>query len=266
MSLGTLDWGGSYVGRRTGMRRRGFVVDMPLLITLLLVSALGLTVLYSAAGGNPAPVLRQGIRLAIGFGVCLLIAQLPPRYLRMWTPWLFFAVLGLLLLVATIGVTEKGAQRWLDLQLFRFQPSELMKIVTPMMIAWYMHERCLPPSFLQLIAMALIVAAPALLIARQPDLGTALLVTAAGGLTVLLAGINLRVITGLFVIGLVSVPVLWSRMFEYQRARVITFLNPESDPLGAGYNIIQSKIAIGSGGLFGKGWLNGTQAHLEFLP
>jgi len=164
------------------------------------------------------------------------------------------------------GVTGGGAQRWLDVGLFRFQPSEIMKISVPMMVAWFMHERTLPPTFTHLLVLMLIMCVPTLLIARQPDLGTAILVMASGGLTVLLAGLSLKLILGLGVIALGSIPVLWNYMLDYQRARVLTFLNPESDPLGAGYNIIQSKIALGSGGLFGKGWLNGTQAHLEFLP
>jgi rod shape determining protein RodA len=141
-----------------------------------------------------------------------------------------------------------------------------MKLAAPMMVAWFMHERRLPPTFLQVITMGLIVLVPALLIAEQPDLGTALLVIAAGGLTILLAGISIRIIVALGVLGLAAAPVVWHFMHEYQRNRVFTFLNPESDPLGTGYNTIQAKIAIGSGGLFGKGWLNGTQAHLEFLP
>jgi rod shape determining protein RodA len=164
------------------------------------------------------------------------------------------------------GVTGKGAQRWLNLGFVTFQPSELMKLAVPLMLAWFLHDRPLPPSLVQLVVMALIVGAPALIIADQPDLGTALLVVAAGGLTILLAGISVRLISFFAVAGLVSAPILWRFMLDYQRARVLTFLNPETDPLGTGYNIIQSKIAIGSGGLFGKGWFNGTQAHLEFLP
>jgi rod shape determining protein RodA len=195
-----------------------------------------------------------------------LLAQIPPRYLRMWTPWAFFLGMGLLLAVMVEGQIGKGAQRWLDLGIVSFQPSELMKLAVPMMVAWFMHERRLPPTFMQVVAMTLIVLVPALLIAEQPDLGTALLVIAAGGLTILLAGVGWRVILSVVVLALATAPVLWAYMREYQRARVFTFLNPESDPLGTGYNIIQSKIAIGSGGLFGRGWLQGTQAHLEFLP
>jgi rod shape determining protein RodA len=164
------------------------------------------------------------------------------------------------------GEIGKGAQRWLDLGFVRFQPSELLKLAAPMMVAWFMHDRRLPPTFLQVVTMTLIVLVPALLIVEQPDLGTAMLVLAAGGLTILLAGISFRVIIAVGLLGAAAVPLLWAYMRDYQRARVFTFLNPESDPLGTGYNTIQAKIAIGSGGLFGKGWLNGTQAHLEFLP
>ena len=172
----------------------------------------------------------------------------------------------LLVLVIVTGVVGQGAQRWLDLGIVRFQPSELLKLAVPMMVAWFMHERRLPPTFTQLLVVILIISIPAVLIARQPDLGTAILVVAAGGFAVLVAGVSVRVISALGLAGVVSAPLLWHFMRDYQRARVLTFLNPESDPLGAGYNIIQSKIALGSGGLFGKGWLNGTQAHLEFLP
>jgi rod shape determining protein RodA len=265
VSLGSLDWGRQPAGR-FGPSPLGLAIDLPLLVTLIAVAAIGLFVLYSAVGGNSTLVIRQGIRFLIGIGAFVLLAQVPPRYLRIWTPWLFSIVLAMLVLVAVIGATEKGAQRWLDLGFFRFQPSELMKLAAPMMVAWYMHERRLPPTWVQLLVMTLLATAPALLIARQPDLGTAMLVAAAGGLAILLAGVSLRVIGSLLAMALISAPLLWHHMLDYQRARVLTFLNPESDPLGAGYNIIQSKIAIGSGGLFGKGWLNGTQAHLEFLP
>ncbi|HEY5623011.1 MAG TPA: rod shape-determining protein RodA, partial [Gammaproteobacteria bacterium] len=195
-----------------------------------------------------------------------IVSQIPPRLLRLWTPWLFFLGVGLLVLVLFHGTVGQGAQRWLDLGIVRFQPSELLKLAVPMMVAFYMHERSLPPTFPQLLVVLVMVLVPAVLIARQPDLGTALLVVAAGGLAILLAGISVKVISAFAVLGVGSAPLLWYFMHDYQRARVMTFLNPESDPLGAGYNIIQSKIALGSGGLFGKGWMNGTQAHLEFLP
>jgi rod shape determining protein RodA len=221
-------------------------------------AAAPLLVLFSGCMG--------GVRLSAGLVAFFVVAQINPRVLRVWSPWLFVAVLGLLLLVMLEGEIGKGAQRWLDLRVVTFQPSELMKLAVPLMVAWFLHERALPPTLMQLCILGLIVLVPALLIARQPDLGTAIMVVAAGGLTILLAGVTLRIIALVAMLGVASGPLLWAFMLDYQRARVLMFLNPESDPLGAGYNIIQSKIAIGSGGLFGKGWLNGTQAHLEFLP
>ncbi|MFL2546138.1 MAG: rod shape-determining protein RodA [Candidatus Rariloculaceae bacterium] len=241
-------------------------MDTPILVTLLAVSGFGIVVLYSAVGGESSLLMRQGIRVFVAFSAFFVVAQISPRALMMWTPWVFFAGVGLLVLVMVNGVVGQGAQRWLDLGVVRFQPSELLKLAVPMMVAWYLRDRRLPPSLLQLLVIALIIFTPAFLIAQQPDLGTSLLVIAAGGFAVFFAGVSIRVISVLGVMGLVSAPVFWHFMREYQRARVMTFLNPESDPLGAGYNIIQSKIALGSGGLFGKGWMNGTQAHLEFLP
>ncbi|HEX7081766.1 MAG TPA: rod shape-determining protein RodA [Gammaproteobacteria bacterium] len=266
MSLASLEWGAK-TRKTLGRPLLGrLVVDLPLLLTLLAVTAIGLVVLYSAVGEDLGRVARQGVRAAAGFAAFFVLAQLPPRYLRLWAPWLYCGVLGLLLAVAVEGEISQGAQRWLDIGIMRFQPSELMKLAAPMMVAWFMHDRTLPPTFPQLLVLLLIVAVPSVLIAEQPDLGTALLVIAAGGLTVLLAGISVRLIAFAVALCLGLAPLLWMSMLDYQRARVLTFLNPESDPLGAGYNIIQSKIAIGSGHLFGKGWLNGTQAHLEFLP
>jgi rod shape determining protein RodA len=266
MSLSSLDWGRAGGGARRRHRLGAWNLDMPLLIMLVAVVSFGLVVLYSAVGADAGLVMRQGMRFALGLAAFVVIAQLPPHYLRIFTPWLFFIGIGLLLVVAVEGQIGKGAQRWLNLGFVTFQPSEIMKLAAPMMVAWFMHERRLPPTFPQVLVLVLIVLLPSLLIVEQPDLGTALLVIAAGGLAILLAGISMRVIVGVGLLALSAAPVLWAYMRDYQRQRVFTFLNPESDPLGAGYNIIQSKIAIGSGGLFGKGWLNGTQAHLEFLP
>ena len=267
MSLGSIDWGSAPRDSVRRVRPFGINMDMPLLVTLLLVTALGFVVLYSAVGEDLTLMFRQGMRFAFAFTIFFVLAQVPPRYLRIWTPWLFFAVLGLLVLVLLKGEIGKGAQRWLNLGLVTFQPSELMKLAVPMMIAWYMHERQLPPRRSQLLVMTILVLVPATIIARQPDLGTALLVVAAGAMTILLAGVSVRIISVLVTLALSAAPILWFFvMHDYQKARVLTFLEPESDPLGAGYNAIQSQIAIGSGGLFGKGWLNGTQAHLEFLP
>jgi len=266
MSLGSIELGRHPAAVLRPLRFRSVVVDFPLLVILLAISAYGFIVLYSALEEDSALLVRQAVRLAIAFATFLVIAQIPPRILRMWTPWVFCFGLLLLGIVEIKGDIGKGAQRWLDLGILRFQPSEIMKLAVPMMVAWYMHERTLPPKISQIIVLLIIVMAPALMVARQPDLGTALLIVAAGGITILLAGVSLRLIIAAGVIAVGSAPLLWHFMREYQRARVMTFLNPESDPLGAGYNIIQSKIALGSGGLFGKGWLNGTQAHLEFLP
>jgi rod shape determining protein RodA len=266
MSLASLDWGRT---SRTGRKPRGLsglVVDVPLLIPILLIVGIGFVVLYSALLKDAGLLARQGLRFGLGLAAFLFFSQIPPRYLRMWTPWVFFLGIGLLLVVMIEGEIGKGAQRWLDLGIVRFQPSELLKLAVPMMVAWFMHDRRLPPTFLQVVLMTLIVLVPALLIVEQPDLGTAMLVIAAGGLTILLAGISFRVMLAVGALGAAAVPLLWAYMRDYQRARVFTFLNPESDPLGTGYNTIQAKIAIGSGGLFGKGWFNGTQAHLEFLP
>tara|TARA_B100000029_G_C17602322_1_gene966236 strand:- start:2079 stop:3155 length:1077 start_codon:yes stop_codon:yes gene_type:complete len=246
--------------------QRGVVIDIPILITTVAIAILGCVILYSAVGESSSAVFRQALRFGVAFTVFIIVSQISPRLMRVWTPWVFCITLGLLIMVLVNGVVGGGAQRWLDVGIIRFQPSEIMKICVPMMVAWFMHDRPLPPTFSQLVVLLLIFCFPAFLIALQPDLGTALLVMLSGGFTVLLAGLSLRLIGILGALTLGSIPVLWHYMLDYQRARVMTFLSPESDPLGAGYNIIQSKIALGSGGLFGKGWLNGTQAHLEFLP
>lgn len=251
-----------------GTRLLGRIVvpDLPLVLSSLAVCALGLVIVYSAVDQSVPLLLRQGVRLFIAVLAFVFVAQLSPKTLRAWTPWIFLGSLGLLLWVLIGGAVGNNAQRWINLGFMRFQPSEIFKIAVPMMIAWYMHERALPPRLLDLLVMGCITIVPAVLIVRQPDLGTAALVLAAGGLTVVLAGVRLKVMALFTVLALGMAPVLWNNMLEYQRARVLTFLSPESDPLGTGYNIIQSKIALGSGGLFGKGWLNGTQSHLEFLP
>jgi len=240
-------------------------IDGPLLGALLLTSSLGLVVLYSAVSENMDLWLQQCVRLFIALVGMLIIAQLPPDLMRRWTPWGYLVGLILLVLVLALGEVGQGAQRWLDLGI-RFQPSEIMKLAVPMMAAWYLHDRQLPPRFLDLVTIAVLIVVPTTMIAIQPDLGTSLLIAAAGILVIVLAGLSMRV---MMLLGVASIPgamVLWNFMQDYQKQRVLTLLNPDSDPLGAGYNIIQSKIAIGSGGLFGKGWTNGSQAQLEFLP
>jgi len=241
-------------------------LDLPLLFGILLLAGLGFVVLYSAGGQDAALLVRQGIRLLMAIGIMFLVALVPPRHLAFWAPWLYGASILLLLAVLFVGDVGKGAQRWLDLRVIRFQPSEMVKITVPAMVAWFLAERPLPPRFLSIMTAGLIILVPTVLIARQPDLGTALLVAASGALVLLLAGIGWRLIGVVTVLLGACAPILWYLMHDYQRQRVLTFLNPESDPLGSGYHIIQSKIAIGSGGLYGKGWLNGTQSHLDFLP
>ena len=240
-------------------------IDGPLFVGLLLICILGLFVMYSAVGENNRLLLNQIIRLSVAIVAMLMVAQLPPDFLRRWTPWAYLAGLALLLLVLTKGDIGQGARRWLNLGI-RFQPSEAMKLAVPMMTAWFLHDRQLPPRASDLLIIALLIAVPTYLIARQPDLGTSLLIAASGVIVIVLAGISFRLIAGLGALAIPGALVLWNFMQDYQKQRVLTLFNPDSDPLGAGYNIIQSKIAIGSGGLFGKGWTNGSQSHLEFLP
>jgi rod shape determining protein RodA len=211
-------------------------------------------------------VLRTVARLVLGTIAMLLLARVNPNFLRRSTPWIYAAGCVLLLIVAAIGHVGMGAQRWLNLGLFRFQPSELMKLAVPMMCAWFLHERALPPGWGALATVGVLILLPVGLVAVQPDLGTAALIAVAGALVVVLAGLRVRFMAGLAALGAAAAWFGWSFMHDYQRKRVLTFLNPQTDPLGAGYHIIQSQIAIGSGGVFGKGWMNGSQAQLEFLP
>ncbi|MGD2055194.1 MAG: rod shape-determining protein RodA [Gammaproteobacteria bacterium] len=241
-------------------------IDAPLLFALIGVSALGLIILYSAGGENIALVERQMLRLALAFATMIAVAQIPPALLLRFTPWVFAAGILLLLAVLFGGEISGGARRWLDLYFVRFQPSEMMKLAVPMMVAWYLADIRLPPNRFQLLTGGILIAVPTLLIAKQPDLGTALLIASAGFFVLFLAGLQWRLLLFLAVTAAAAAPLLWHFMHDYQRQRVLTFLSPENDPLGAGYHIIQSKIAIGSGGLFGKGWLNGTQSQLDFLP
>lgn len=240
-------------------------LDPILLVLLLLVSVFGLLVLYSASGQDMSMVKRQVMRLGFGVAVMLIVSQVPPRVLRSWTPWLYGFAIAMLIATWVLGV-GRGAQRWLDFGLLRFQPSELMKLAVPMMVAWYLHPRVLPPDWRATATTIGILVIPALLIARQPDLGTALLVASSGLFTLYLAGLRWRILLSFVGLVTAAAPLLWLVMKEYQRNRVRTFLDPEADPLGHGWNIIQSKIAVGSGGLTGKGWLQGTQSHLEFIP
>ena len=242
-------------------------LDLTLLLGLLAISGMGLVVLYSAGQRELALVTGQAIRLGLGFAIMLALAQVPPHYFRFWSPWIYLAGILLLLAVMAVGDVSKGARRWLDLGVLRFQPSEIMKLAVPMMMSWYFAEKPLPPRLWHLLGGVLITGVPFLLIVKQPDLGTALVVGCAGAFVLFLAGLSWVILLGLVAALGAAVPLFWMfAMHDYQRQRVLTFLDPESDPLGAGYHIIQSKIAIGSGGIYGKGWLNGTQSHLDFLP
>ena len=242
-------------------------LDIPMLLGIFLLCLLGLFVVYSASNGNITVVYRQATFMGVGGIAMIVAAQFSPRTLERWSPWIY--ALGILLLasVLIIGSGAKGAQRWLDLPgLPRFQPSEIMKLAVPMMVAWFLAKRILPPSTRPVITSLLIVVVPVLLIAKQPDLGTSILIGASGLIVVFMSGMSYRLIFFFVGCGVLATPALWYTMHDYQKQRVMTFLSPERDPLGSGWNIIQSKTAIGSGGIFGKGWLDGTQSHLDFLP
>jgi rod shape determining protein RodA len=241
-------------------------VDGPLLVGLGLTAAYGLVVLYSASGESLGMLLRTVVRLVLGAAAMLALARVSPNYLRRISPWLYFIGVVLLLAVAVVGRVHLGAKRWLAFGPARFEPSELMKLAVPMMCAWYLHERALPPRWPSLLALAGIILVPVGLVAKEPDLGTAALIGATGLLVVFLGGLRVRVIVVMLVLGALGAWFGLRFMHGYQRQRLLTFLHPQSDPLGAGYHIIQSQIAIGSGGVFGKGWMNGSQAQLDFLP
>ncbi|MGF1760569.1 peptidoglycan glycosyltransferase MrdB [Photobacterium sagamiensis] len=242
-------------------------LDMPLLLGLLALMGFGLLVMYSASGQSLPMMERQAVRMCLSLGIMFILAQVAPRHYEAWAPYLFGVGLILLLGVLVFGEASKGAQRWLNLGFVRFQPSELIKLAVPLMVARFIGNKPLPPSFRNIIVALIMIFVPTILIAKQPDLGTSILIAASGIFVLFLSGISWRIITAAAVLLGAFIPVLWFfLMHGYQRTRVLTLFNPESDPLGAGYHIIQSKIAIGSGGLAGKGWLQGTQSQLEFLP
>ena len=246
-------------------RHQPFRLD-PLLCGLLLVlMLLGLVVLYSAADADFGLVWRQAVRLGMGLGLMVLASQVPPAWYRRWAPWIYTLGLSLLVAVLLIGV-GRGASRWLDLGFMRFQPAEIMKIAVPLMLAAWLHKKPLPPRLIDFTACLLFIAVPTVLIASQPDLGTSLLIAAGGGMVLFLSGVRWRWILTAIAGAVATLPLLWTMLHDYQRNRVLTFLDPESDPLGQGWNIIQSKIAVGTGGLTGRGWLDSTQSRLEFLP
>ena len=244
-----------------------FHIDVPLLVLLMTLTALGLTVLYSGAGSDAGAVVRQGRYFLVGYVVMIVAAQIRlAQYMRL-APWFYLVGVGLLVAVIFVGVGAKGAQRWLSLGGFRFQPSEILKLVVPMTVAWFLADRILPPRFRYILGSLVIIGIPAALILKQPDLGTALLIAASGMFVVFMAGIGWRYIFGAVVLAGASMWPAWVFVLkDYQKQRILTLLNPESDKLGAGWNIIQSKTAIGSGGWAGKGWTQGTQSQLDFLP
>lgn len=242
-------------------------IDSILIISLLLLCLMGLGILYSAVNQDKNVMIGQVCRLVIAFVIVWGLSTLSPYQIKRFSPWIYGLSVFLLMLVLVGGVISKGGQRWLNMGVFRFQPSELMKIALPLMLSWYFSGHSVPPRLKTLFVAVLLILVPAILTAKQPDLGTALLITLAGMGVIFLAGISFRtcLVTVLFVATIT--PFVWhDLLYDYQRDRVMTFLAPERDPLGAGYHIIQSKIAIGSGGLFGKGYLNGSQSHLQFLP
>ena len=241
-------------------------IDGVLLSAVLLLMFTGLIVLLSASNGSYVRVSTQLMSMLVALGVMWLFANIPPHYLMRLAPPLFIIGCALLVGVAQAGEVVNGARRWLNIGVTRIQPSELMKIAVPLMLAWYFNRNEASLKLRNFLVAALMLAFPVALIARQPDLGTALLITASGCYVIFLAGLPWRVIMGLVVAGLTSLPFLWSVLHDYQRQRILTLLDPSEDPLGSGYHTIQSTIAVGSGGMLGKGWMNGTQAHLDFIP
>lgn len=241
-------------------------LDKTLFYALLALAGISLLTVYSASGRDLGITGGHALRLLFGFGVMLVVAQTRPENFERWSPYVFAGGIVLLALVLGVGAVGKGAQRWLHLGIVRFQPSEVMKLALPMMLAWYLARGNLPPTLMRLGIGFLIAAVPAVLVAKQPDLGTATLVFAAGVLTLFLAGMRWGLILTLAGLATAAMPLVWSFMRDYQRNRVLTLFNPEADPLGTGYHTIQSMIAVGSGGFYGKGWLNSSQAHLEYLP
>ncbi|PMB54258.1 Rod shape-determining protein RodA [Coxiella-like endosymbiont] len=241
-------------------------IDPWLVVLVSILAVFGLFILFSASNQNLNLILKQLSWLVVGFIVMFLFAHLSPKFYYQWTPWAFGFGLFLLISVLGFGNIGKGARRWFDLGFFHLQPSEIMKLTMPMMLAYYFSNKELPPQKKPLFFSFILLIFPTILTAKQPDLGTAIIIGISSWSVLLLAGINWRLIVVFCAIGVLSTLLLWHFMHPYQKERVLTFFNPERDPLGSGYHIIQSKIALGSGGFFGKGWLHGTQSHLQFLP
>ena len=241
-------------------------IDFPLFLAFLAIFMISLTAIYSASDSNIDAVINQGIKILISISAMLVVAQFSPLSYARIGPWLYFLCLILLILVLVIGETRNGATRWLNIGITSFQPSELMKIAMPLMIARYIARGALPPDVSSVALSITIVLIPSYLIMQEPDLGTSILIAFSGLVVIFLSGLKKRYLAIAFTLFLAYLPFMWSSIHPFQKKRVLSFLNPESDPLGSGYHLIQSKIAIGSGGLFGKGWLNSTQGQLDFLP
>jgi rod shape determining protein RodA len=242
-------------------------IDGWLLAVLVALMGVGLITIYSAGGQDIGLVKRQLVRLAVAVVGMIVLAQIPPLFFKRLSPFAYLSGILLLLAVLFLGSVGKGAQRWLDLGFIQFQPSEIMKLAVPMMVAWYISHNAIPPRLVHIVVGFILVCIPTLLIAKQPDLGTSLLIASSGFFALFLAGMSWKLLSVVAFLGSAFAPILWFfLMHDYQKQRVLTFLDPQRDPLGSGYHIIQSKIAIGSGGTSGKGWLDGTQSQLEFLP
>ncbi|GIT34524.1 MAG: rod shape-determining protein RodA [Gammaproteobacteria bacterium] len=241
-------------------------IDFPLFLAFMAIFMVSLTTIYSASNSSIDAVVNQGIKILISISAMLVVAQFSPLNYARVGPWLYFLCLVLLILVLAIGETRNGATRWLNIGIISFQPSELMKIAMPLMIARYISRGALPPNISSVALSIIIVLIPSYLIMEEPDLGTSILIAFSGLVVIFLSGLKKRYLAVAFTLFLAYLPFMWSSIHPFQKKRVLSFLNPESDPLGSGYHLIQSKIAIGSGGLFGKGWLNSTQGQLDFLP
>ena len=241
-------------------------IDWPLFYGLVMVIAVGLLVIYSASNQNMDMIIRQLVRIVVALVALMFFAQIEPDTLYRWSPYIYTTGLVLLILVLLFGITGKGAQRWLNIGFIRLQPSEIMKLAVPMMTAWIMVRFSFPANFKSITLALIIITLPCAMVIMQPDLGTAILIAASGLIVLFLAAISWKLI--FLSCGLIAAvaPFIWANLHSYQQNRILTLFDPWSDPLGAGYHTIQSIIAIGSGGMYGKGWLNGTQSRLEFIP
>ena len=264
----------AFLYKRIKLFYRYFKIDTPLLLLIVIISALGLLVLYSSSGGSLSPVYKQLTHLALATGVMLVVAQIPPLYLKRSAPILMVIGIFLLIMVLFFGSSGGGAQRWLNLGLVKFQPSEMMKVIVPIAIASILSERTMPPRAIPTLISLGAIASVVLLIAKQPDLGTSLLIGASGVYVLFFSGVSIKLLKNpwlnfglLLSLASSGLYIVWNfLLINYQKKRILTLLDPESDPLGSGYHILQSKIAIGSGGFTGKGLQQGSQSQLDFLP